>query len=193
MLDLITGDAHLEVRGGEVDVPNRGELAHFVASLPAYIDELNDKRKRSRRWRFGESQISLDRGVDPRKVIGQFGARFREIEPVLEQAESIGLEMKRSPYCEYLDEILETGIVRVEIHGTWLFNNGKLIALDPMKSFAFVVPGPKGMFRVCFEDISGEHSLGSAHAITSPREASTIGTGAEFAVNLALSRVNRPD
>ena len=194
MLDFIAGDAQLEVRGGQVDVPNRVELSHFVASLPAHLEELNDKRKRSREWRFGENTISLDRGVDASKVVGRFAARFSQIEPVLEQAESIGLGIKRSPYSEYLDEILETGIVRVEIHGIGLFNDGKLITLDPMKSPAFVVPRAKGMFRVYLEGgISGKHSSGKAHVIRSALEASNVGTGAEFAVHLALSRVNRPD
>jgi hypothetical protein len=45
---------------------------------------------------------------------------------VLEQAENIGLQIVRRPYAEYIDEINETGIARVECHGIGVFGEGKL-------------------------------------------------------------------
>jgi hypothetical protein len=68
--------------------------------------------------------------VAPGTVINRFTRqltkRFIEIERVLEQAEEIGLRIKRRPYSEHLDDV-KTGIWPVEIHGFALFVDGRLI------------------------------------------------------------------
>ncbi len=133
-LDFVTGRTRLFVRGGDVSSPSGRELSRFIARLPTHLDELNNKLRQNtaRRssgdveWNFGENEISLDPSFDPAKVIRRFEARLHQLEPVLEQAENIGLEIVRRPYAEFVDEINETGIARIEFHGIGVFSKGKL-------------------------------------------------------------------
>jgi hypothetical protein len=83
------------------------------------------------------SGIRVPAGADPRKAIQQLTAKFRRLEPVLQQAEIISARIERRPYSEYLDEIKKTGIGRVEIHGIGLFKHGKL-TFHPLNSTALV-------------------------------------------------------
>ncbi len=75
----------------------------------------------------GPNTVSVAPGTDIKRFIRQVTERFTEIEQVLEQAEEIGLGIKRRPYSEYIDEIAETGMCRVEGHGFGLFVDGKLL------------------------------------------------------------------
>jgi hypothetical protein len=146
-LDFVTGCTRLFVRGGYVSTPSGRELSRFIAKLPTHLDELNNKLRQNaaRRtsgdaeWNFGENEISLDAGFDPAKVIRRFEARLRQIEPVLEQAENIGLQIVRRPYVEFIDEINKTGIAGIEFHGIGVFSKGKL-TFHP-STFTYFVKG----------------------------------------------------
>jgi hypothetical protein len=133
-LDFVTGGTYLHVRDGYIGVPNRRELASFAASLPMHLDAMNDKLKRNRardrggniEWSFGKNEICLPIRADAGKCVRRFEMFRREVEPVLEQAEIIGLQLKRGPYSEYIDEIEKTRIARVVLYGVGVFNNGQL-------------------------------------------------------------------
>ena len=161
-LDFVTGGTYLYVGDGYIGVPNRHELASFVASLPMHLDTLNDKLKRNRardrggkvEWSFGKNEICLPLRADAGICIRQFEMFLREIDPVLEQAEIIGLQIKRRPYSKYIDEIDKTRIARVVLYGVGVFNNGRLdfrpsnkTALveftdcEPIPPFGYVEPG----------------------------------------------------
>ena len=71
--------------------------------------------------------------------------RFKKVQQVLEQAEEMGLHIKRRPYSEYIDEIARTGIARVEAFGFALFIEGKLIFRPDYQVHLFVRPvGTRG-------------------------------------------------
>jgi hypothetical protein len=80
-------------------------LYSAVADLSLCIDELkslpdNDGRQVER---IGEVTIRLNRGADVEGFVSQIARRYRAIESILEQAERVGLEIKRPPYADYLD------------------------------------------------------------------------------------------
>jgi hypothetical protein len=130
-LDFVTGRTRLFVRGGDVSTPSGRELSRFIAKLPTHLDELRqDTARRSSgdvEWNFGENEISLDARSNPAKIIRRFEARLHQLEPVLEQAENIGLQIVRRPYAEFIDEINETGIARIQCHGIGVFSEGSLL------------------------------------------------------------------
>jgi hypothetical protein len=94
---------------------------------------------------FGENEICVAPGADLTKFIRQIVKHASEVQHVLEQAEKIGSRIKRRPYSEYLDEIEETGLARVESHGFGLFVDGKLI-FHPNHQVAFVRPQGADLF-----------------------------------------------
>ena len=137
-LDFITGHAFVHADRGWISA-KRADLGPFVQSLPKLITELqqrlcqrSDETDFSRgsemvRISCGGNEICVAPGVDARKFIRQVTKQFLEIEAVLEQAELVGSRIKRRPYGEYIDEIGKTGVCRVEVHGSGLYVNGKLI------------------------------------------------------------------
>jgi len=146
-LDFVTGGAFMRANGGWVTVPKRIDLKPFLESLPKLANELQEALLRQRNASsqqtigapergaaddmvsvsFGPNTVSVAPGTVINRFIRQLTKRFIEIDRVLEQAEEIGLRIKRRPYSEYIDEIAKTGICRVEGHGFGLFVDGRLI------------------------------------------------------------------
>ena len=147
-LDFVSGAASMHADGGWVIVPKRIDLKPFLESLPKLANELQEALLRQRNGElsqkatgvperggaddmvsvsFGPNAVSVAPGTVINRFIKQLTKRFIEIEQVLEQAEEIGLRIKRRPYSEYLDGIDKTGICRVESHGFALFADGRLI------------------------------------------------------------------
>ena len=129
-------------------VPQRVDLKPFLESLPKLAGEIQEALPRQRNGEtlqqpigvpergaadymvsvsFGPNTVSLFPGTVINRFIRQLTKRFIEIEQVLEQAEEIGLRIKRRPHSEYLDGIAKTGFCRVEGHGFALFVDGRLI------------------------------------------------------------------
>jgi hypothetical protein len=128
MLDFVSGAASMHAHGGWVIVPKRIDLKPFLESLPKLANELQEALLRQRNGESSQQAIGVpERGVADDMVSVSFGPNTIEIERVLEQAEEIGLRIKRRPYSEYIDEIAKTGIARVEGHGFGLFFDGRLI------------------------------------------------------------------
>jgi hypothetical protein len=65
----------------------------------------------------GEVIIWRNREPDFERFVRQIARRYRAVEPILEQAEKIGLRIKRPPYADYVDEIAQTGVSRVVSYG----------------------------------------------------------------------------
>ena len=55
--------------------------------------------------RRGELEIRVNRDADVDRFVSQITQRYREIEPILEEAERVGPGIKRLPYADYIDEI----------------------------------------------------------------------------------------
>jgi hypothetical protein len=146
-LDFVSGAASMHADGGWVLVPKRIDLEPFLKSLPEIANELRDRCHRdgelsqqtaglAETTGTADEMITLSCGLNTisvapctktTKFIRQVTQRFTEVEQVLKQAEEIGLQIKRRPYSEYIDEIAETGLSRVEAFGFALFIDGKLI------------------------------------------------------------------
>jgi hypothetical protein len=148
-LDFVSGTAFLHADGGSVTAPKRIELKPFLESLPKLANELQEALLRQRNGElsqqttgmpertgsadesvsvsFGPNTVSVAAGTVINRFIRQLTQRHIETERVLEQAEEIGLRIKRRPYSEYIDEIAKTGICRVEGHGFALLVDGRLI------------------------------------------------------------------
>jgi hypothetical protein len=110
-LDFVSGAAGLCTDQGCLFVTKRAALPSAVADLPGCVDELKSLVKSalpSDGWlewrRGGEVVINLNRGADVERFVGDLARRYRAIEPILEQAERIGSEIKRPPYDNYIDE-----------------------------------------------------------------------------------------
>jgi hypothetical protein len=71
-------------------------------------------------------KICISSGIDFRRFIRKVVKRFAEVKKLLEQAEKIGTSINRRPYQEYIDEIAETGVCRVESHGFAVLIDGTL-------------------------------------------------------------------
>ena len=145
-LDFVSGAAFMNAEGGLVTVDKRIDLKPFLESLPKLANELQEALLRQRNGdlsqqaagergaadervdvSFGPNTVSVAPGTVINRFIRQLTKRFIEIERVLEQAEEIGLRIKRRPYSEYVDEVAKTGICRVESHGYALLFDGRLI------------------------------------------------------------------
>jgi hypothetical protein len=144
-LDFVCGLVSMFADGGWVAAANRVDLESFLKELPKLANEIQD-RPRQRRGEFsqqsaglsepsegmiklswGKNEVLVAPSTNITKFIGQVTQRFKEVQQLLEQAEQIGLQIKRRPYSEYLDELAETGLGRVETFGFALFTDGKLI------------------------------------------------------------------
>ena len=148
MLDFVSGATSMHADGGWVMVPKRIDVEPFLKNLPKLANDLEDRlRQRGGELSqkaaglpeptvlagdminlsYGPNTVSVAAGTEINRFIRQVTKRFTEIEQVLEQAEKIGLRIKRRPYSEYIDEIGKTGISRVEAFGFALFVDGTLI------------------------------------------------------------------
>jgi hypothetical protein len=146
-LDFASGAASMYADGGRVVASKRGDLEPFLKSLPNLVNAIQVLQATGPTVAAG-GVISLSRGlatisVRPDTEINRFvrevTKRFAEIEQVLEQAENIGLSIRRQPYNQYINEIAKTGISRVECHGLGLFVDGRLI-FYPNYQVVFVRP-----------------------------------------------------
>ena len=128
-------------------VPKRPALSSAVADLPSCIDGLKslvksvstDSDGHQVGLRRGEVGIRVNRGADVERFVSQLARRYRAIEPILEQAEKVGSEIKRLPYDDYIDEIAKTGIARVVSYGVAFFVDGKL-AYYPERRTVLIKP-----------------------------------------------------
>jgi hypothetical protein len=132
-LDFVSGAAGLCTNEGFLFVTKRAALSSAVAELPSCVDELKSLVKsalpsdgRQVELRRGEVVVYLNRGADVERFVGQLARRCRAIEPILEQAERVGSEIKRPPYDDYIDESAKTGIYRVVSYGDAFFVDGEL-------------------------------------------------------------------
>jgi hypothetical protein len=147
-LDFVSGSVSVHGNGGWIAVSKRIDLGPFVKSLPELTSTLQDLlhqpdgqliresgglaapatgKSEMIRLSCGPNSVSVAPGTEIKRFIRQVTKRFTEVEQVLEQAEVIGLGIKRRPYSEYIDEMAKTGLARVEGHGFGLFVDGKLI------------------------------------------------------------------
>jgi hypothetical protein len=133
-LDFVSGAAMLFANQGHLLAPERHALSYAVADLPSCIDELKALAKSVSRnsdghlveLRRGEVQICVNRGADVEHFVNQVVRRCRAIEPILEQAERVGSEIKRPLYDDYIDEGAKTGIYCVVSYGDAFFVDGEL-------------------------------------------------------------------
>jgi hypothetical protein len=131
-LDFVSGAAGLCTKEGFLFVTQRAALSSAVADLPSCVDELKSLVKSALpgdewlEFRRGEVVFKLNRGADIERFAGQLARRYRAVEPILEQAERVGSEIKRPPYDDYIDEGAKTGIYRVVSYGDAFFVDGEL-------------------------------------------------------------------
>jgi hypothetical protein len=176
-LDFVSGKASVDANSGWVIVPKRTDLKPFLESLPKLANELQEallhqrngelsqqatgERGAARDWvdvSFGPNTVSITPGTVINRFIRQLTQRFIEIERVLEQAEEIGLRIKRRPYSEYLDEIANTGLPRVEVHGVALFLDGRL-TFYPRHQVVLVKQHGPNLFQICPVDEAPKPSV----------------------------------
>jgi hypothetical protein len=133
-LDFVTQSVLVFAVGGFVSVQKRLALSSVVADLPLCIEELkllmktdepsdNDFVKLER----GLAIICIGRTADAGRFVRQITQRYREIGPILDQAEKIGSGIDRPPYADYIEEIRKTGNCRVVFYGNAFFIDGKLV------------------------------------------------------------------
>ena len=132
-LDFVSGAAGLCTNQGCLLVTKRAALPSAVADLPSCVDQLKSLVKSALpsdgcqvELRRGEVVVYLNRGADVERFVGQLARRYRAIEPILEQAERVGSEIKRPPYVDYIDEGAKTGTYRVVSYGDAFFVDGEL-------------------------------------------------------------------
>ena len=148
-LDFVSGAAGLCTNEGCLFVTKRAALSSAVADLPSCVDELKSLVKSalpSDGWlelRRGEVVIYVNRGADVERFVGQLARRYRAVEPILEQAERVGSEIKRLPYDDYIDEIAKTGISRVVSYGDAFFVDGEL-TYHPERRTVLIKPTADG-------------------------------------------------
>jgi len=146
-LDFVSGCTGLFADDGWLLVPKRSDLGAFIADLPLCVDKLKALAESATRtsdkarieMHCGEGEISLNRGADIDGFVRQITQRYRQIGPILEQAEKIGSGIKRPPYSDYIDEIARTGLSRVVFYGDAVFIDGKLLYRPERHTF-FVEP-----------------------------------------------------
>jgi hypothetical protein len=107
-------------------------------------------------WRHGGNEVCLAPGAEPEQVIGRLQRRLRQTESVLEQADIIGSQIGRKPYLEYIDEIRQTGVARVPLHGLGLFEDGKLVFHPANLSVAVKPTEREATFHILWDDSSPE-------------------------------------
>jgi hypothetical protein len=104
-LDFVSGATLLFANEGMVLVPKRTAVSSAVADLPFCIDELKslvksvapDSDDRLLELRRGEVKIHVNRVADVDRFVSQITCRYREVEPILKQAEKVGSGIKRLP------------------------------------------------------------------------------------------------
>ena len=146
-LDFVSGAAALFANEGMLLVPKRPALSLAVVDLPFCIDELKllvksvtpDSDGHQVELRRGETEISVNPGADVDRFASEIMKRYREVEPILEQAEKVGSGIKRLPYADYIDELARTGVARVVHYGDGLFLDGKLLYRPEFRTL-FVKP-----------------------------------------------------
>ena len=122
---------------------NAIRFGRINSDLPLRIDKLETLAESATRttdkarieMRCGEGEISLNRGADIGAFLRQLTQRYRQIGPILEQAEKIGSGIRRPPYSDYIDEIARTGISCVVFYGDGLFVDGKLLYRPERQTF----------------------------------------------------------
>ena len=148
-LDFVSGAVGLCAKEGFLFVTQRAALSSAVADLPSCVDELKSLVKSAlpgEEWlelRRGEVVFNLNRGADIERFVGQLARRYRAVEPILEQAERVGSEIKRPPYDDYIDEGAKTGIYRVVSYGDAFFVDGEL-TYHPERRTVLIQPTADG-------------------------------------------------
>jgi hypothetical protein len=148
-LDFVSGAAGLCTKEGFLFVTQRAALSSAVADLPSCVDELKSLVKSALpgdewlEFRRGEVVFKLNRGADIERFAGQLARRYRAVEPILEQAERVGSEIKRPPYDDYIDEGAKTGIYRVVSYGDAFFVDGEL-TYQPERRTVLIQPTGDG-------------------------------------------------
>jgi hypothetical protein len=144
ILDFVCGTVCIRANRGHVCACNRAELAALVKNLPddagaleqmfrSTLKEVAGPRsvstKDSETISLGIDQhiICIPADMDPKEFFQEITKRYFEIEGLLEQAEQIGSGIKRRPYTEHMDELDETGVCRLELHGYGRLVDGKLV------------------------------------------------------------------
>jgi hypothetical protein len=126
-LDFVSGCATLIAEGGDVTVNNLADLRQVVADLPKLVRGLRRGESTAEiNLPCGANKLFIAANADINQVIRQLAKRHSEAEPVMKQAKEVGLKIKRTPYSQYIEELRETGICRVEAHGFGMFEHGKL-------------------------------------------------------------------
>lgn len=147
-------------------VPKNRGLSSAVADLPSCTDELKSLVKsimpnsdgHQVKMRREEAEIFVNRGADVDRFVSQIRARYREVEPILEQAEKVGSGIERPPYADYIQELARTGVGRVVHYGDGFFVGGKLL-YRPKFQTCFVKPIGNG--QTCFVKPTEDGSRGS--------------------------------
>jgi hypothetical protein len=104
----------------------------------------------------GASGIHLAPGAVPKQVIGGLQARFRQIEPVLKETDILGSQIGRKPYLGYIDEIRQTGVARVPLHGLGIFEDGKLVFHPANLSVAVKSTEREPTYHILWDESSPE-------------------------------------
>ena len=165
-LDFVSGAAALFANEGSMLVPKSRGLSSAVADLPSCTDELKSLVKsimpnsdgHQVKMRREEAEIFVNRGADVDRFVSQIRKRYREVQPILEQAEKVGSGIGRPPYADYIQELARTGVGRVVHYGDGFFVGGKLL-YRPKFQTCFVKPIDDG--QTCFVKPTEDGSRGS--------------------------------
>ena len=147
-------------------MPKSRGLSSAVADLPSCTDELKSLVKsimpnsdgHQVKMRREQAEIFVNRGADVDRFVSQIRKRYREVEPILEQAEKVGSGIERPPYADYIQELARTGVGRVVHYGDGFFVGGKLL-YRPKFQTCFVKPIGNG--QTCFVKPTEDGSRGS--------------------------------
>jgi hypothetical protein len=142
-LDFVSGAVALFANEGMVLVAKRPGLSSAVADLSSCINELKslvksikpDRDGHQVEMRRGEAAIFVNRGADVDRFVSQIRKRYREVEPILEQAEKVGSGIERVPYADYIEELARTGVGRAVHYGDGFFVEGKLLYRPEFQTF----------------------------------------------------------
>jgi hypothetical protein len=176
-IDFVTGRTALLTGPGDwVTVRGCSDLASFVKCLPDLTSELERLMRDSEQegnsaalspivaLSRGENTIHIAKGTVVTEFVRDITRQFAKIQKVLEQAEKIGLSIKRRHYSEYIDGIKRTGLCEVEFHGFALFIDEKLI-FKPNYQIRFVRQRAPNTFEI--HPAEGGHHEGKESVVTS--------------------------
>lgn len=149
-LDFVTGSALLVVDDGFACVSSRADLGPFARSLTERAATLQE-RVNSQLSSKNETHHTLDiltlgslhvrPRTDLKVFIRHLTERVRELEKIIDEAWRVGSRIVRRPYEDFIDEIRQTGISRVEFYGSGPFIGGRLI-FHPSRQ-TLLMRGPK--------------------------------------------------